>query len=320
MMKNVLAGFTIWLVFVKLMSRRYADVSWIDALFLFAPLVIVPLGLDLRASLEKGITASEVERIACAVQLPAAFSALMSFLFAPGPLAGTLAAVWFAFCVILGFAGLGRLFHGGLRELDRACPAIAFLSLPVGGVWLIASRLGLRPLDFHEPIVLLTAVHFHYAGFASALLVRPVARTLAPPDSRSIGARAFRIIAWGVLAGPAVLAGAFLLGPQWKLIAASWLAASQVGLAIAFFATLRRVEGVGSRLLIGLAATSVVFSMVYATIWAIGEYPLQPFVGIDEMARLHGTVNAFGFALCGLGGWTLSAGASSATHVERAQG
>jgi hypothetical protein len=37
--------------------------------------------------------------------------------------------------------------------------------------------------------------------------------------------------------------------------------------------------------------------------WAIGEFPLQPFLHLDEMARFHGTANALGFVLCGLVGW-----------------
>jgi hypothetical protein len=51
---------------------------------------------------------------------------------------------------------------------------------------------------------------------------------------------------------------------------------------------------------------SVVFSMVMAALWAIGEYPLQPFVHLAEMARLHGTANAFGFTFCGLFGWIVA--------------
>ncbi|MGB0036863.1 MAG: YndJ family transporter, partial [Candidatus Acidiferrales bacterium] len=51
---------------------------------------------------------------------------------------------------------------------------------------------------------------------------------------------------------------------------------------------------------------SVIVSMALAALWAIGEYPLQPFVHLAEMARLHGTANAFGFTLCGLIGWILA--------------
>jgi len=41
-------------------------------------------------------------------------------------------------------------------------------------------------------------------------------------------------------------------------------------------------------------------------VWAIGEYPLQQFVNLDQMERFHGTANALGFTLCGLLGWILA--------------
>lgn len=306
MTKTTLPGFLVWCVLMGVESTFDTDLTYIGMLFLFAALVIVPLGLELTAQLEKGTEPTETERIARASRFPAALAVAASFVVKAGPLAGGLAAIWFAFCAILGVAGLSRIFCGGLRELDRACPAIAFLSLPVGGAWLIASRMGQTPLGFHEPIVLLTAVHFHYAGFAAAMLVRPTARILAPRESRRRGARIFRVISFGVLAGPAVLAVAFLFEPQWKLFAAGWLALSELGLAISFLAALRGVRVDGAKFLIGLAAVSVVFSMVYAMIWAVGEYPLHPLVGIPTMAVIHGGVNALGFAFCGLAGWTSS--------------
>jgi hypothetical protein len=45
--------------------------------------------------------------------------------------------------------------------------------------------------------------------------------------------------------------------------------------------------------------------MILAAVWAIGEYPLQAFVNIRQMAQFHGILNAVGFAACGLMGWTI---------------
>lgn len=318
MSKKVTAGFCAWMVLIAVQEEWSTDLTYIAMLVLFAVFVIVPLGVELTALLEKGAEPSRTERLGRASWFPAALAAVASFLFEAGPIAGGLAAVWFAFCVVWGFAGFLRLFRGGWRELDRACPAVAFLSLPIGGAWLVASRLGLTPLGFHEPIVLLTAAHFHYAGFAAAMLVRPVARLQASRESEGAVARIFRAIAIGVLVGPAVLAGAFLFGPKWKLVAASWLAVSEAGLAISFFAALPRIRGNGAKFMISLAAFGVVVAMGYAMIWAIGEYPLQAFVGIEKMARIHGALNTLGFALCGLMGWTLAAKEKDA--VARAEG
>lgn len=43
--------------------------------------------------------------------------------------------------------------------------------------------------------------------------------------------------------------------------------------------------------------------MALAASWALGEFPLQPFVDLGRMERIHGTLNAVGFGVCGLIGW-----------------
>ena len=53
-------------------------------------------------------------------------------------------------------------------------------------------RAGLRPLGFPDLIVLLTAVHFHYAGFALPVLTGLVARVLGGPAA---GAACLGVIA-----------------------------------------------------------------------------------------------------------------------------
>lgn len=308
MTRSVMGGFTVWLVFLKLMARQYADITWIDALFLFAPLVIVPLGLELTARMEQGSVPSSLERLARAAQLPAALCATAAFLFTPGRIAASLAAVYAAFCAVLGLAGFLRLAGGGWRRLDAASPAVAFLSLPVAGVWLVASRMGMEPMGFHEPFVLLTAVHFHYAGFAAAMLVRPVARFFAGRGKRGITAIAIRAAAIGALAGPIALAIGFLYGPRWKFYCTTVLALSETGLAIAFIAALRLVQRRSARALIACASASVAASMIFAVLWAYGEFHVPPVMNMTTMANFHGTMNALGFALCGLAGWALEFG------------
>lgn len=60
-----------------------------------------------------------------------------------------------------------------------------------------------------------------------------------------------------------------------------------------------------------LAVGSVLFSMILAATWAAGEYPLQPFLHLQQMERLHGSANAFGFVLCGMLGWILATSSES---------
>jgi YndJ-like protein len=307
MRRNAIIGGVLWCgLLVGNLADKFAF-AWIELLFLFAPLVIVPLGLELIARLEEGTTPSLPERIARSMHLPAALLCLGSFFFDTSAPAAILAAGWLTFSALLALGGLLRIFRGAWRDLDSAIPALAFVYLLVGAAWFVASRYGLEPLHFQEPIVLLTAVHFHFAGFAAPLLARSVRRALVSPKPHPALEIGYRVVATGVLLGPGLLAAAFLINPRFKLLAALLLSASEIGLAALFFLALRGVQGIAAKVLIGIAASSVIFSMVLAALWAIGEYPLQPFVGLGEMARLHGTANAFGFTLCGLLGWTFVA-------------
>jgi YndJ-like protein len=306
MNRSALIGAIVWCGLWAAARIHRLELGWIDLLFLFAPLVIVPLGLELTRRIEPGIVLSPPERIARLVQLPCALLAVISLCLGRGILVSPLSAAWLLFCGLLALGGVFRLYRGAFSRLDSAFPVVAFLFLPVGAAWLVASRLGLTPLGFQEPIVLLTAVHFHYAGFAAPLLVRSSRRALGGSQMPSTRAALLNVVAAGVLVGPALLAAGFVIGPRVKLAAALILAASEIGLALSFVFALRNVPLLAAKFLIALAAASVAFAMVLAALWAVGEYPLQPFVHLAEMARLHGTVNAFGFTLCGLLGWTLA--------------
>ena len=197
------------------------------------------------------------------------------------------------------------LLRGEFRKLKTACRIVSFMYLPIGCAWLTASRFGLSPMSFQEPIVLLTAVHFHFAGFAAPLLA--LAAGTAIEKKTFIPRRIFNVVAAGILAGPGLLAAGFVIGPRLKLAMALLVACSEAGLSLFFLALARSMRPRLAQMFVAISALSVLCAMVLAGVWAIGEFPLQPFVHLDEMARFHGTANALGFILCGLVGWTLAA-------------
>ena len=306
MKKSAIIGGLVWSGLAAATSFNKLELSWIELLFLFASLVIVPLCLELTARIEAGEKPGGTERIARYLQPPAAILAVVSFFFTRRIPAAALAVAWLICCGFLSLGGLARIARGAFSRLERTCTAVAFLYISVGAAWLLASRLGLTPIGFQEPIVLLTAVHFHYAGFAAPIMARSTSRALAAKGTQGTAPAIFKVVVAGVLLGPAFLAAGFVIGPRFKLVAALILAASEIGLAASFLAALPAVQGLWTKLLIGIAAASALFSMALAGLWAIGEFPLQPFVHLNEMARFHGTANAFGFTLCGLLGWLLA--------------
>jgi hypothetical protein len=178
-------GAAVWAGIAVAARFGFARISGIEALLLFAPLVIVPLGMELRRELTSPLVDNARDRgtlihlIARWVQPFAAACAVVALLLPPGRLAGALAGGWMLVCALMGAAGIFDVLSSWLNARSRLFYLTLFLAgmdLVVGGVWLVASRLGMRPLGIQEPIGSLTAVHFHYAGFATAMIAAAMLR------------------------------------------------------------------------------------------------------------------------------------------------
>jgi hypothetical protein len=302
--RNAIVGGGVWAALATGAILGFVRLGTIEVLFLLGPLVVVPLGLELSTRLGHREANQLAVRVAPWMQLPAALCVVASFFFPQGAAVAILALPWFCFGCFLGFWGWMSFLRGSFKSLKAVCVPMSFSYLVIGCAWLVASRYGLNPMGFQEPIVLLTAVHFHFAGFAASLLTRAAAVALGRTvvHTRTL----FRAVAVGVLAGPGVLAAGFVIGPRLKLTAALLLVASEIGLAFFFLAALKAMRPRLAQVFVALSAASVLFAMVFAGIWAIGEFPLQPFVHLAQMAKFHGAANAFGFTVCGLLGWTVS--------------
>lgn len=200
MTRNAFIGGGVWAMMIAAsrISPQF-ERSWIEILFLFAPLVMVPLGLQMMKHLDGTGSANAVERAALRIQLPAALAAVISF-YSAWPLVGVGFGVpWLVFVMALAAARIWRVLRARARSMDEFYGLAACIYLAVGAAWLLASRLGWHPMEFREPIVLLTAVHFHYAGFAAAVMVRAFARVAMP---RAVRAILFPVAAAGAIGGP----------------------------------------------------------------------------------------------------------------------
>src|SRR5580692_1140697 len=290
-------GFAVWLALAAASFASRVHLGLIEVLFLLGPWIVVPLGADLV----RGAGNSETSAFRDWVLFTAASLTTVSFFLDNRTAAAWFASSWLLVCA--GFAGDGvrRFVISGRSSFTQFCFAAGEGYLLVAAAWLVASRAGLQPLAFREPIVLLTAVHFHFAGFASAVLA-------GLADEAFVGHRGHRILRPALLAvvlGPGILGLAFLLGPKVKLVAALLIALGQFGLAGGVVRVGMATQNSGGRWLLLVAGASVAAGMILAGAWAIGEYPLQAFVNIRQMAEFHGTLNALGFVLSGLLGWTM---------------
>jgi hypothetical protein len=293
-------GSAVWTV---LLAGVYFDqfrLSVFDLLFLLAPWVTVPLALSLvPAASTSRLLVLSAPVVKYLLFLGAALTTL-SFFLRDGRWAGVLTGVWLLIALMLALDGLQRLFTSRMKSFPDFCFAVGEGYSLVGALWLLASRLGLQPVGFHEPIVLLTAIHFHYAGLMAAVLAGLVASRLGP----GVTSLYLRIALACAVLGPGLLGLAFLAGPKWKLAAVALVFIGESGVALGTFRVgLSDTRAIGGRLLLAGSAC-VIFGMVLAGIWAVGEYPLHAFVNLEQMARYHGVLNSVGFGLCSLLGWT----------------
>jgi YndJ-like protein len=299
-------GTAVWLGLVAGTWSGWPQLGVIELLFLLAPWIVVPLATTLIPPVNEFDPPAEQRPALRWIIFVAAALATISFFLPTGILSASFASAWLLVCAFFARRGLRRLWRRRAHSFSQFCFAAGEAYLIVGGTWLVASRLGLQPVGFQEPIVLLTAVHFHFAGFLSAVLAGLTYARLRETRWR----KALGTALTGVVVGPALLGLAFLVGPKVKLAAVILIVVGQFGLATGMVrVALGNVNPV-ARVLLMLSSGCVVAGMVLAASWALGEYPLQSFVELGRMERVHGTLNAIGFGICGLIGW-MNAGEKS---------
>jgi len=273
-----------------------------ECLFLLAPLVTIPLGLRLVRDTQGQGIARPLFHLTFILQPLGALLVVAAFALSPGRGAGALAAGWLGVTACIGLCGLVGIVQGGIPLLERTCLNMGLVYLPFGGFWLVASRLGLSPAGFKEPIVFFTAVHFHYAAFAAPLLAGMAGIALrAVSGSRH---KLFPIAAFSVMAAPALLAAGWALGsPLLKVVAAFALAAGLlVVVALTFFVIPHFRNAFGGALLV-LSGLSVAAGMCLVCVYAGGEFIGTKLITIPQMTVSHGILNSLGFTLCGLLAW-----------------
>jgi hypothetical protein len=302
-------GAAVWAGLAVLARIGIVRVGGIELMFLFGPLVIAPLGMELGRVI---VGAGWLDAAARRLQPLGAGMALGATLLAPGRSAGILAIGWMLVCLLMAGAGLRDLLFSSWLDAGRSARAtlfvraaicIARIDLAVGGAWLVASRFGMRPMGIQEPIGLLTAVHFHFAGFATATIA---AATLGFAEQRG-AQRWLRRVVVLVLILPFVVAAGFVISPVIKMCAAVLFSMTVATLAVFLRAWGRRASDTTARVTLQVAAGAVFAGMVLAGTYAIADWMHSDLLPIPQMARTHGILNAVGFCLPGLLGWLVEA-------------
>lgn len=264
--------------------------------------MVVPLGFRLAPLTRPH--ALRVLRIARFAQPLGALGAVVSFLVPIGGTAGLLAAAWLLVCVIASLAGLVEIVESRSLHPIHLLPAAALGVLSVAAAWLVAFRGGSN-FDYSPTIAELTAVHFHYAGFAAVMMSALVLKALSPASTRMrrlAGGAGLLVMfgtpitATGVATETAVLT---VIGPL--VLATGILTMS----AITAFVVAPRTRS-RARWLLTLSAAGVVIPMFLGVYYAAAKVFPIPALDLQTMALVHGDLNALVFALLGFVGWSLA--------------
>ena len=263
--------------------------------------VVVPMVARIADLPFRDGTRSRPYRAAAVLMPVGAAATVVSLALPTGSLAAALAVPWFATTVLLAVYGVQRGLPNAGRPAELAV-SVGLCYLPVAGVALVLHRLG-ATVGFTATTMLLTVVHFHYAGGAL-----PVFAGLLGRES---GGRTYRALLVPTLVGPGLVGLGIALSPGPELLAAGLLAVSAAGLALYSLLAVPVRDGAG-RTLVGLSAVSVTVSMGLVVAYLASRGTGVPLVTFETMLAGHGWLNAVGFALLGLTGWRLVDPATSA--------
>ncbi|SIQ75084.1 YndJ-like protein [Haladaptatus litoreus] len=279
---NTVFGAILWSMLVA------ADIlSTVELFVALAVLVILPLGLGVAMTPRRSGRTPLVYRLAVFGQPPAAILAVASFTFPTASVSAVaLTLPWVAVTACVALFGLWRLLPRGFTPLPELAIDAALLYVPVGAVALFLSRAGIS-FHFKPIIILLTVVHYHYAGFALPLIAGMAGR-LVTDDSGRFGSdfagRAMAATTLVIVVNLALIAIGITFSPLVEVVAVAFFTVAVVVFALSILGSVvlqvDRVRGV----LLSLAAVAVVWTMALALAYGYSAYPGTPqLVTIDEM-------------------------------------
>ncbi|NED95721.1 YndJ family transporter [Phytoactinopolyspora alkaliphila] len=267
--------------------------------------VVVPLGLRLMDD--------EHRRLGPITQIwpVAGLLGAVSLLLERGSFAVVLAGAYALVTAWLAVLALFRL----LRRRSVAPVEIAILTAMVApaiaATSLVAERGGYELFGFGMTVLALTVAHFHFAGFAAALVAGLAASTV-----RSV---ASEIAALTVPAGTALVLLGYFTSEEVELVGAAVLTAGMWMLGWVIWRRVRPASpSLVTRWLFAGSALILAATMVLALSWAAGHvWDAVPHLSLTWMAATHGIANALGFAVCGMLAWGRLR--QERRHVENAE-
>lgn len=293
----------VWLLLLLTTTSDSHEIELIHKIVFYAFLVIVPLALSLVSQGDQTGRLG-LYRLIVLVQPVAAAVTIASFFIEKGLLSAALSVAWFILTALVALLGVTRLLARRFYPLEELSVDAGLLYLPVAGAWLVVYRLGVQPFDYGETIILLTVIHFHFAGFAAPIIAGMVGRMLATTQDQP--SKIFPVIVLALVGAMPLIAAGITFSPWLGLIGTLLLTTGLVLLAVL---TLARawpaIASTSARVLFVIAALSSCVAMVLACLYAYSIVSKTLIIRIPTMAMTHGVLNAFGFVTCSLIAWSI---------------
>lgn len=298
-------GAGIWLLYIAVTATDWNYVATIERLLLLAVLVFTPLALALVPQWYAGETDISLLHWAYRIQPFAAILVALAFTQPAGAMAALLSLPWLLCAGCIALAGLAlRKAASDPHPVHEWVLTVGMLYLPIGASWLLLSRLGVRPLNFPDVIVLLTAVHFHYTGFAVPVITALTGRFLV---RNHLSVPVYPWLAGTVVTATPLIAAGITLAPWLEAVGVLLLFMTVIGLATVIgWYVLPHLPTLLARVLLAVAACAMVVAIIPALLYGAGELFGQAWITIPRMVQLHGFTNALGFVACGLTGWLVA--------------
>jgi hypothetical protein len=319
-------GLSVWAI---TMLGAGSQLGIIRSLLLVGPLMIVPLGL-------------------ASIQPSAAWKSLFGLAVLPALIissgsddrrvaAVALAGAWLLATIAIALPPISSwLAHpiGNRFALNNLLPLAAVAELVVAASWLVAATMQIELLGFSRTIVLLTAVHFHMAGFGACTVAVIRMHNAATDAERRWAGRgallvlgASPVVAIGHLTAGALelMGGILLTAGVWIIAYLGWRESKRSPLSqsievaddrpfgLAPLAT-RSIEPADDRpfglaplatrsivrVLLIIGASSPVVPMLFAIHYGITRISDLQQIRYSTIALIHGGLNAFGFLAANL--------------------
>lgn len=280
----------VWIVVSALLISRKVEPEWVMILLLFSPLVLMPLWFGEPT----GLWRRKFDE-ASAIVLAGVF------LREPGMEAAVFAVPWLISRLLVLWETAMRWKKEGPPSLSQACVDAAAAFPAIGAAWLVAHRAHWTPWNFDPLIVLLTAAHFHHAGFTLPLMaglnaeVKPGLLTESSCIAILVGVP---LVAVGITCTHfGVMKLVESVGVIVLVLGALGVAVSQLRRGS------ERELGVWTRIAFMISGASLFVAMLLALGFGLRYVFPSLALTMPQMWAVHGTLNAFGFGLCGLLAW-----------------